>query len=113
MDTKPINVLLVEDEPNDVLLLRKMLQKARSANFHVDHVPTLKESIQTLKGSGHDVVLLDLLLSDSEGLDTFTALRKEILDVPIIVLSGRDDEDMAVKAVQLGAEDYLVKGRVD
>jgi sigma-B regulation protein RsbU (phosphoserine phosphatase) len=113
MDTKTIKILLVEDNPNDVFFLRAALEKVTTTHFQLEIAPTLTASIERLAAGDIDVVLLDLTLPDSKGMDSFNGVKGHARDVPIIILSGMDDETLAVKAVHAGAEDYLVKGRVD
>ncbi len=113
MDHKPIKVLLVEDNPEDVFLLERTLQKARGTQFEMESVESLKKALSRLEQGGIDVILLDLSLTDSKGLETFCAMQAEVPEIPIIVLSGLDDETIALNAVHAGAQDYLVKGRVD
>lgn len=113
MDQKTVRILLIEDNPDDVFFLRMVLHKADGTAFQIEPVEDLASGIERLKKGGVDVVLLDLTLPDSMGLDTFKAVKAEAREVPIIVLSGLDDETIAVNAVHAGAEDYLVKGRVD
>jgi sigma-B regulation protein RsbU (phosphoserine phosphatase) len=113
MDQKNVKILLIEDNPDDVFFLRMVLHKADGTTFQIEPVDDLAAGIQRLKSNDIDVVLLDLTLPDSVGLDTFKAVKAEAREVPIIVLSGLDDETIAVNAVHAGAEDYLVKGRVD
>jgi PAS domain S-box-containing protein len=111
IDPKKIQVLLVEDNPTDALVVEDELAHAGSAQFAVEHVEQLKEALAMLVTQRFDVVLLDLSLPDSHGFETFTRLHDEVPEMPIVVLSGRADEELAVKAVQAGAQDYLVKGR--
>lgn len=113
MDTKPIKVLLVEDNPEDVLLLEKILQKGGTGRFELEPVASLKLALERMRVRDFDVVLLDLSLPDSHGLKAFSVLQEAAPEIPIIVLSGLDDETMALGAVHAGAQDYLVKGRVD
>jgi PAS domain S-box-containing protein len=113
MDSKTIKVLLVEDNPVDVLLLREELSGLAGDNFIVSEVERLSEATQVLTTETFDVVLLDLGLPDSQGLDTFLELQKTTPDVPIVVMSGLDDESLAVEAVRKGAQDYLVKDKSD
>jgi sigma-B regulation protein RsbU (phosphoserine phosphatase) len=113
MEAKPIKVLLVEDNPEDVFLLDRILQKARGAQFQLESVESLGGALERLKKDAIDVILLDLSLTDSHGLETFSAVQTAAPEIPIIVLSGLDDETVALKAVHAGAQDYLVKGRVD
>ena len=111
MEQKRIKVLLFEDNDDDIFLLRKMLQKATTAQFELEVVGRLDKGIERLKQGGIDVILLDLSLPDSRALDTFYKTHTAIPDIPIIVLSGLDDERTALEAVHAGAQDYLVKGQ--
>ncbi|MEO7297204.1 MAG: SpoIIE family protein phosphatase [Verrucomicrobiota bacterium] len=113
MDAKPIKVLLVEDNPEDVFLLQRILSRGRGAQFEIESEESLKKALARLERGDIDVVLLDLSLTDSQGLETFYAIQSQVPQIPIIVLSGLDDETVALKAVHAGAQDYLVKGRVD
>ena len=112
MDVKMIKVLLVEDSPSDALIVENELTKTDGAQFCVVHLDQLNAALARLREQHFDVVLLDLNLPDSEGFETFLRLHGEASEVPIVVLSGRDDEELAFKAVQAGAQDYLVKGRM-
>lgn len=113
MEAKPIKVLLVEDNPEDVFLLERILQKAKGARFELETADSLGKALSRLEQGNIDVVLLDLSLNDSHGLETFYTAQANAPEVPIIVLSGLDDETVALNAVHAGAQDYLVKGRVD
>ena len=113
MSSNPIKVLLVEDNPGDARLIKEILSEARGILFDVECADRLSRARKHLADEGADLVLLDLTLPDSRGLDTFTKLRVYAPGIPIVVLSGLNDETIAVKAVQEGAQDYLVKGQVD
>jgi sigma-B regulation protein RsbU (phosphoserine phosphatase) len=113
MELKTINILLVEDNPDDVFFLRMMLQKVAGAHFEFHAAKNLSSGLTRLAEGNIDVVLLDLSLPDSSGLETFHAIKEHARDIPIIVLSGTDDETLALNAVHAGAEDYLVKGHVN
>ena len=112
---RPVEILLVEDNPGDVRLIREMLRGAGAGHAHVELAQTdrLSSGVEHLAQVGADVVLLDLSLPDSQGLETFTSVHAAAPSVPVVVLSGLDDESVAVRAVQEGAQDYLVKGQVD
>ncbi len=112
IDPDDIQVLLVEDNATDALLVEDELAHTKGARFSVVHLDHLSAALARLKVQHFDVVLLDLSLPDSHGFETFTRLHGAVAEVPIVVLSGRADEDLAVKAVQAGAQDYLVKGRL-
>jgi signal transduction histidine kinase len=113
MSAAPTRVLLVEDSRSDARLLEATLQGAGSYRFELTHVERLAEALAALGDGGFDVVLLDLHLPDSQGLDTLARLQSGQSDVPVVVLTGLDDEELAVRAVQAGAQDYLPKGVVD
>lgn len=108
-----IRVLLVEDNPGDARLIREMLNEVRSAAIELVCADRLDEAVQAVAAEPFAIVLLDLNLPDSTGIETFVRLRDMAPDIPVVVLSGLDDENAAVHAVQEGAQDYLVKGHVD
>ena len=105
--------LLIEDNPGDVRLIRLHLADAPHAPFELVHADKLSAGLERLAAGDIDLVLLDMSLPDSFGLDTFKRAHAAAPQVPIIVLSGLDDESVAVQTVQLGAQDYLVKGQMD
>jgi two-component system cell cycle response regulator len=113
MDADSLKVLLIEDNPGDTRLMRGMLADAEGALIDVEWTDRLATGVERLVAGGIDLVLLDLSLPDSQGLDTFLRMRTEVPDVPIVVLTGLDDTRLAVTAVQKGAQDYLIKGQVD
>ncbi len=112
MVNQTIRILLVEDNPGDVFLLQETLSEITVVQFNVVNVERLSEAEQRLQSDIFDVILLDLLLPDSAGLDTFTTLHQQVPLIPIVVLTGMNDETLALKAMQAGAQDYLVKGQV-
>jgi signal transduction histidine kinase len=103
----------VEDSAADVGLLSACLEETDAAQLQLTHVVRLSEALRCLQEQAYDVVLLDLGLPDSHGLDTLAQARAQGLGVPIVVLTGLDDDRVGVQAVQQGAQDYLVKGQVD
>ena len=109
---QPIQVLLVEDSPTDALLVEEALGQAGPARFVITQVSRLADALSAIDSSDFDVILLDLGLPDSSGLKTFRAFQARATHLPVIVLSGLDDEETAVVAVAEGAQDYLVKGRM-
>ena len=113
MASKPINVLLVEDSPTDALLLREALGSEEAVTFRTAHVERLAEALKFLQEQQFDLILLDLGLPDSQGLETFSRVHDHAPQVPIVVLTGLDDDQLALKAVQEGAQDFLTKGRFD
>ncbi len=104
-----LRLLLIEDSPADTLLIRDLLGE----DFHLTNVPNLREGIAAAAQSPFDLVLLDLFLPDSRGLDTFGQLQALHPELAILVMSGLDDEQVAASAVHNGAQDYLVKGQMD
>ena len=107
-----IQVLLVEDSPADALLVQHTLEQAPGVGFAVAHVGRLSDALKRLKEGPFDVVLLDLGLPDSDGLDTFFRMHDAAPYVPVVIMSGQGDEQTAITAVQNGAQDYLLKGRM-
>ncbi len=106
-------VLLVEDNEADARLAREFIQESYPHGFSLSHVTRLSAAIRRLSGDQFDAVLLDLSLLETHGLDTLRPLRSSFPNLPIIVLSGLSDEALAIEAMQHGAQDYLIKGRVD
>jgi two-component system, sensor histidine kinase len=105
-----IEILLIEDNPGDARLIKEFLRETGKA-FELDWVDSLSKGLKRLDGK--DAILLDLTLPDSNGLDTFKKIHSEAPALPIIVLTGNDDETLSSKALQEGAQDYLVKGQVN
>jgi two-component system, cell cycle sensor histidine kinase and response regulator CckA len=108
----PIHVFLIEDNPGDRRLLQELLREVASVSIHLEYADSLSQGIQDLRENPVDIVLLDLFLPDSQGLSTFTQLQQQERDLPIVVTTGLNDETLALKAVQAGAQDYLVKGQI-
>jgi len=113
MEQQRVRILLVEDDPDDVWLMRNLLGDRWDGPYELIHVELLSAAVELCQKQAFDVVLLDLGLPDSRGLGTFLRMQAAVEGVPIVVLSGYADEGMAIKAVQAGAQDYLVKGQVD
>ncbi|MGD0855164.1 MAG: GGDEF domain-containing response regulator [Dehalococcoidia bacterium] len=113
MNNQPINIMLVEDNPGDARLISELLKDVRGGRYQLDHVGQLSEGTEHIKRGTVDVILLDLGLPDCSGLDSLTTVKGIADQVPIVVLTGLDDEAVAVTAVKTGAQDYLVKGQVD
>ena len=109
----PLRILLVEDSPGDARLIRETLRDAGSLAFELAHADRLAAALPSLEARAADVVLLDLSLPDAHGLETVTRALAAAPEVPIVVLTGLDDETVAIQAVQAGAQDYLVKGQVE
>jgi two-component system, cell cycle sensor histidine kinase and response regulator CckA len=113
MNLEGVRVLLVEDNPADARYLREEIADVGAGSVKLTHVQRLDEALQKLGSEDFDVVLLDLTLPDAEGLDTLVRAHAKAPSVPIVVLTGIDDEGLAVRAVREGAQDYLVKGKTD
>ena len=105
-----MRVLLVEDNDDDVLLIRESLSETK---LEIHRAERLSTALEQLARGGFDAVLLDLSLPDAWGLDTIGRLRHQAAAVPIVVLTGLNDEEVAVRAVEEGAQDYLIKGQVN
>ncbi|MCW5316040.1 response regulator [Nostoc sp. KVJ3] len=112
MAGKILKVLLVEDNPGDVVLLQEFLKEVTTVVVDLMPVERLSEAINYLAKEIFDVILLDLSLPDSQGLETFVIAHHQAKATPIIVLTGINDETLAISAMQEGAQDYLVKGQV-
>ncbi len=113
MAENEIRVLLIEDNPGDAKLVSMMLAQAKGAAFQLETRDRLSAGLERLAQGGLDAVLLDLSLPDSHGFETFDRVHAAVPLLPIVLLSSLDDETIALRAVELGAQDYLIKGRVD
>jgi len=110
--TELLQVLLVEDNPVDATLITGLV-RSPSSSLQCGHVTRLDEALRRLQNSQPDVILLDLNLDDSAGYETFDRMRKAAGKAAILVLSGSDDEELAIRTVREGAQDYIVKGSFD
>ncbi len=113
MSASPTQILLVEDEAPFAEILREILLHEGQGRFTVSIAGRLTETLEQLKRPGNDLVLLDLSLPDQQGLATFAAVKRAAPALPVIVLTGLNDEEVALQAVREGAQDYLVKGEFD
>jgi len=113
MSLEPLRILLVEDNPGDVRLLREMFSTERPGSFEIVNLPRLGLALNYLAKGGVDIVLLDLGLPDENGMETVRRVRKLAPDVPLVVLTGRDDDAAVAEAMLEGAQDYLVKGQIE
>jgi two-component system sensor histidine kinase/response regulator len=110
-ERKQLRALLIEDNPIDADLLQEALSDEGLPTVEVSWAQSLAEGLRYLDASRFDVVLLDLSLPDSHGIKTLEKLRCRAAYVPVVILSGLDDKEMALESMQKGAQDYLVKGR--
>jgi diguanylate cyclase (GGDEF)-like protein/PAS domain S-box-containing protein len=114
MSNKPTTrLLLVEDNPGDARLIREMLNEQNSHSTDLTHVQDMRAAEQSLAESEVDIILLDLGLTDAQGLDAVRRAHAAAPSVPLVVLTGMDDERLASQALQEGAEDYLIKGEIE
>ncbi|MBI5740159.1 MAG: EAL domain-containing protein [Nitrospirae bacterium] len=112
MTAKKLNILLIEDNPGDVRLIIEMMGRAE-IEYSIEHAGTLSDGLDKLRRKTFDVILLDMNLPDGNGLDSVPEIKKVSPKMPIVMLTGLDDEETAVSALQLGVQDYLLKDRID
>ncbi|HMK54667.1 MAG TPA: PAS domain S-box protein [Methanobacteriaceae archaeon] len=113
MDNKSINILLVEDNPGDVVIIQEMIKEIHNTHFIVETADRIDDALRFLQEMDLDILLLDLNLLDSEGIETFTIMNENAPNLPIIILTGIYDEELAINAVGEGAQDYLIKGQIN
>jgi signal transduction histidine kinase len=113
MEERPLKILLVEDNPGDARLIREMLSESVTVRFELTHKKYLDEALKCLAELPFDVLLLDLGLPDSQGLETVMRTLSLAPALPIIVLTGLEDDTLGIKSVEKGAQDYLVKGQLN
>ena len=113
MERGATRVLLVEDNPGDVRLVEVMLREAGGEGLWLTVADCMTDALQCLQKGAIDLVLLDLVLPDGEGLANVRRIRASAPHLPLVVLSGLGDEELAIQALHVGAQDYLVKGHVD
>jgi diguanylate cyclase (GGDEF)-like protein len=113
MDDKTKKILLVEDNPGDVRLMMELLREYGNNQFSLKHADRIEQALDDLAKEQFDLALLDLSLPDGSGLETVRLVCGAAPHLPIIVLTGMDDDALAIEAVQAGAQDYLIKGNVN
>jgi Flp pilus assembly CpaE family ATPase len=113
MPSPVLQVLLIEDNPGDAELLKETLSEAGQGDFQVHWAEALLTGLDRLAKRDIDLILLDLSLPDSDGLDGLNAIRSHASEVPVMILTGTNSESLALQAVQSGAQDYLIKGKLD
>lgn len=109
----PIRVLLIEDNRGYAYFIRYTLMRKHAGHFDLQHVTRLDQGLAEIESSPPDIVLLDLGLPDSAGLETFSSVQEHAHDLPIIILTVLDDDAITMKAVRQGAQDYLLKDKLD
>jgi DNA-binding NarL/FixJ family response regulator len=111
-EPEPIQLLAVEDDPSLSFVLEEALAHNREAAIDATMSSTLADALRRLERQRFQLVLLDLTLPDSDGIETLSRLRERQPEVPVIVLTGNDDPELARRIVELGVDDYLLKGEV-
>lgn len=106
-------VLLIEDDPNHARALEAMLERVKEFEYVLIHCYKLQDGLNELRNSKFDVVLLDLRLPDSEGIDTFRMVNSNAPEVPIVIFTALFNEEIALKTLREGAQEYLFKGEFD
>ena len=105
-----MRILLVEDNPVDQMFVAQALRQIERFEYTLALCGTLTQALEQLCTSPFDVIMLDLWLPDSEGLDTCRHILAADHDIPVVVMTGADDQSLATEAIRSGAQDYLVKG---
>jgi len=113
MNNNRYKVLLIEDNPADIRMIQELVAGVKSSNIDLEYTDRLSKALNLIKTEDIDAILLDLSLPDSHGLTTFTRLHSQAQKIPILLLTGRPDEELAIQAVRDGAQDYLVKDQVN
>jgi len=108
-----INILLIEDNLGDAYLIEEHLDEFANFSYEIKNVRTLTEALSVLNKQPFDVILLDLVLPDSYGINTFFKIHKQNSRIPIIILTELDDEAIGSYAVEKGAKDFVVKGQTE
>lgn len=111
MNSRPIHVLLIEDNPGDIRLVRELLGETRYGQFPLTQVGRLDAGIRCLNEATIDVILLDLSLPDSQGVETLIRMHAAARGIPIVLMTGLEDEELGLHLIQAGAQDYLIKGQ--
>ncbi|HPE69304.1 MAG TPA: response regulator [Thermotogota bacterium] len=113
MPAKPWNMLIVEDNPVDLFILKNLLRNGEESSREFHHVASLQDAFEVLKTQTIDIILLDLYLLDSWGLETLVRLRQQCPLVPVVVITGHEESDWALESLKHGAQDYLIKNQLN
>ena len=113
MNPEKVTILIIEDNPADARLIKEALDETIGVVFELKYAEMLSDGLKKISKNTFDIILLDLGLPDSSGLETITIVNKKNMDIPLIVFTGTADLDVAKKALSIGAQDYLVKGQFD
>jgi CheY-like chemotaxis protein len=111
--SEKIEILLFEDNLGDAILIKEMLDEFSDFPYQLINVKTLNEGLSLLQRRLFDVILTDLSLPDSDGIDTFLKIHAINSRIPIIIFTGSNDNEIGIDAIKKGAQDYLVKGQID
>lgn len=112
LKSRRFRILLIDDDEEEFLLLKKILAKSKSISSELDWVATFEKGLELCNENAHDIYCIDYNLNGHNGLDLIEALKKSGCDIPIILLTGIDDDILGMKAIRKGAEDYLIKGEI-
>ena len=104
--------MLIEDNPGDARLIQELFKETPQLNVHLKIRTTLSEGLEAFLENKFDILLLDLMLPDSFGSNTIALINEKVKDTPIIIISGTEDENLALKSIKIGIQDYLVKGKI-
>lgn len=107
---KKLHLLILEDNPDDFYLLKETIRTSKTLSSRTYHASTLKQAIETVRTKEVDLAVLDLNLPDSNGLDTYVSFAAKFPHIPVVVMTGYKNQDLAIRAVQKGAQDYIFKG---
>jgi len=108
-----MNILIVDDDSTDVRFLQELLTEAGAGSSRLVHVENLRTALQRLQEELFDIVLLDFFLPGSQGPESIHCLREQTPDVPIVFVTGLNDEDLGRQMIKSGAQGYLVKGQIE
>ena len=111
MREETVKILLIEDDPGDLFYIKELFSEEDS--FIIDSADSLSKGLEKIEKGDFNIVLLDLTLPDSRGIETFMKVQRRAFSIPVVILTGLDDRDTAVKAVNMGAQDYLPKHNLD
>lgn len=109
---KNTHILIIAENPQDSTLIKNLLTETETGTYSLDSAATLSGGLELLSKNTYALILLGLSLPDSHGLETLNLLSIEVLEIPVIILTGLDDEVLAIQSLQNGAQDYLVKEKV-
>lgn len=110
MKKKTFTVLIIEDNPDDVFLLRELLESSEEVHFRILHEDRMDKALAAAKQHPVDAAVIDLSLPDSSGIDTFSTFHDAFPMIPVVIMTGSKDYELALETVKRGAQDYLFKG---